>query len=144
MYLKDLAHSSFASTETQLNANQITSLQRTWELSVGAPVASGVTVSSGVLYFGDWNGYFHAVNAQNGTEIWKTFVGIAADPPDPSCMPSIGVTSQAALLGDIVYVGGGDSAVYALDRLRGNQIWRVPLADPASGSYLWSSIMPYK
>jgi polyvinyl alcohol dehydrogenase (cytochrome) len=143
MYLKDLAHSSFVSSETQLNATQISNLQRTWDLSVGAPVASGVTVSGGVLYFGDWNGYFHAVNAQTGTELWKTFVGKAPDPELPDCQPGVGVTSQAAVVGNTVYVGGGDSAVYALDRPTGTQIWRVPLADPASGSYLWSSIVPY-
>jgi uncharacterized protein (TIGR03437 family) len=144
MYLKDLAHSSFVSSETLLNQNQISNLQRTWDLSVGAALASAVTVSKGVLYFGDWNGYFHAVNAQTGTELWKTFVGIAPDPEVPDCDPGIGVTSQATVIGNTVYVGGGDSAVYALDRATGNQTWRVSLADPASGSYIWSSIVPYQ
>jgi polyvinyl alcohol dehydrogenase (cytochrome) len=144
MYLKDLTHSSFASSETHLNQNQISNLQRTWDLSVGAPLAAGVTVSNGVLYFGDWSGYFHAVNAQTGTELWETFVGKAPDPQVPDCDPGIGVTSQAIVIGNTVYVGGGDSAVYALDRATGNQIWRVSLADPASGSYIWSSIVPYQ
>jgi uncharacterized protein (TIGR03437 family) len=144
MYLKDLTHSSFVSSEMQLNQNQISNLQRRWDLSVGAPLASAVTVSNGVLYFGDWSGYFHAVNAQTGTELWKTFVGKAPDPQVPDCDPGIGVTSQATVIGNTVYVGGGDSAVYALDRSTGNQIWRVSLADPASGSYIWSSIVPYQ
>jgi polyvinyl alcohol dehydrogenase (cytochrome) len=144
MYLKDLTHSSFVSSETHLNQNQISNLQRTWDLSVGAPLAAGVTVSNGVLYFGDWSGYFHAVNAQTGTELWQTFVGKAPDPQVPDCDPGIGVTSQATVAGNTVYVGGGDSAVYALDRTTGNQIWRVSLADPASGSYIWSSIVPYQ
>jgi uncharacterized protein (TIGR03437 family) len=144
MYLKDLTHSSFVSSETQLNQNQISNLQRTWDLSVGAPLASGVTVSNDVLYFGDWSGYFHAVNAQTGTELWETFVGKAPDPQVPDCDPGIGVTSQATVVGNRVYVGGGDSAVYALDRSTGTQIWRVSLADPASGSYIWSSIVPYQ
>ena len=93
MYLKDLAHSSFVSSETKLSSNQITNLQRIWERSVGAPVASAVTVSGSVLYFGDWTGYFHAVNAQTGTELWRTFVGKAPNPELPDCMPGIGVTS---------------------------------------------------
>jgi uncharacterized protein (TIGR03437 family) len=144
MYLQDLTHSSFVSSETKLNANQISNLQRTWELSVGAPLASAATVSDGVLYFGDWKGYFHAVNATTGAQLWQTFVGKSPDPQQPDCDAGIGVTSQATVLGDTVYVGGGDSAVYALDRFSGNQIWRVSLADPASGSYLWSSIVPYQ
>ena len=144
MYLKDLGHSSFVSSETQLNIAQISNLQRTWERSVGAPLASGVTVSNGVLYFGDWNGYFHAVNAQTGVDIWQTFVGKAPDPQSPDCQPGIGVTSQGAVVGNVVYVGGGDSAVYALDLATGIELWRVLLADPASGSYIWTSIVPYQ
>ncbi len=144
MYLKDLPHSSFVKSETQLDKKRITNLQRVWDLSLEANVASAVTVSNGVLYFGDWNGVFHALDAGTGTEIWQRFVGKAPDPDEPGCDPGIGVTSQPTVLGNTVYVGGGDSAVYALDRASGNLIWRVPLADPASGSYLWSSIVPYQ
>jgi len=43
-----------------------------------------------------------------------------------------------------VYVGGGDSAVYALDTSSGKQVWRVPLADPLLCNYLWSSVVPYQ
>lgn len=107
-------------------------------------MASAVTVSGGVLYFGDWNGYFHAVNAQTGVQLWQTFVGTAPNPASSTCMPGVGVTSQATVLGNTVYVAGGDSAVYALDISNGNQIWRSALADPASGAYLWSSIVPYQ
>lgn len=144
MYLKDLSHSSYVASETQLNANQISNLQRTWDISVGAPLASGVTVSTGVLYFGDWSGYFHAVNAETGVELWETFVGKAPDPLLPDCDPGIGVSAQATLIGNRVYVAGGDSAVYALDRSTGKQIWRVSLADPDTGAYLWASIVPYQ
>ena len=144
MYLKDLGHSSFVPSETLLDKKQITNLQREWELSLGANIASAVTASQGVLYFGDWTGNFHALDASTGTEIWQRFVGKAPDPDEAGCDPGIGVTSQATLLGNTVYVGGGDSAVYALDRASGNQLWRLPLADPASGSYIWSSIVPYQ
>ena len=144
MYLRDLAHSSFVPTENQLNKSQISNLQRTWQLSLGANLAAAPTVSDDVLYFGDWSGYFHAVNAQTGTQLWQTFVGKSPDPEVATCDPGIGVSSQATVVGNTVYVGGGDSAVYALDRRNGAQVWRLPLSDPATGSYLWSSIVPYK
>ncbi|MDQ6760089.1 MAG: PQQ-binding-like beta-propeller repeat protein, partial [Acidobacteriota bacterium] len=92
------------------------------------------------LYFGDWTGNFFAVLANDGAVLWQQGVGIAADPESPGCQPAIGVSSQAVVVGNLVYVGGGDSAIYALDRTSGDVVWRVPLADPASGSYLWSSI----
>jgi polyvinyl alcohol dehydrogenase (cytochrome) len=144
MYLKDLAHSSYSSTEIQLTRTTIQSLQPSWSISLTAQLGAAVTVSNGTLYFGDWNGYFHALDSQTGNELWKTFVGMAATPGNPICQPAIGVTSQATVIGNTVYVGGGDSAVYALDRSTGSQLWRLPLADPTTGSYIWSSIVPYQ
>lgn len=143
MYLRDLAHSSFVPGEKQLDKSGISNLQRTWQLSLAANLAAAPTFSKGILYFGDWGGYFHAVNAQTGTQLWQTFVGKSPNPSEPFCDPGIGVSSQATVLGTTVYVGGGDSAVYALDLTTGAQLWRLPLADPATGSYIWSSIVPY-
>jgi uncharacterized protein (TIGR03437 family) len=144
MYLRDLTHSSFNSAEKQLDRNQITNLQPDWTYAAGGTLASGATLSNGVLYFGDWKGNFHAVSAGNGARIWQQFVGTAAPAEMPSCLSGLGVSSQPTVIGNAVYVGGGDSAVYALDKSTGSRIWRVPLADPASGAYLWSSIMPYR
>lgn len=144
MYLKDLSHSSFNSAENQLTRTNIPSLQPAWTVPLTAQLAAAVTVSSGVLFFGDWSGNFHALEAQTGNELWKTFVGIAATPANPTCQPAIGVTSQATVIGNSVVVGGGDSAVYALDSTTGAQLWRLPLADPTSGSYIWTSIVPYQ
>jgi uncharacterized protein (TIGR03437 family) len=144
MYLRDLSHSSFDSSEPRLDPKILSTMQPAWTLSVGAVLAAGVTISNGVLYFGDWNGNFHAVDALTGQALWKTFVGKAANPSDSTCLQGIGVSSQATVIGNSVYVGGGDSAVYALDKSSGNQLWRVSLADPALGAYLWSSIVPYQ
>jgi uncharacterized protein (TIGR03437 family) len=109
---------------------------------VGATVSSGVSASGGSVYFGDWSGNFHSLNALTGAAQWSQFLGTAPEPADPSCEPrGIGVSSQPAVAGNTVYVGGGDSAVYAMDRGTGAILWRVQLADPAVGSYLWSSPM---
>ncbi|MDQ2900487.1 MAG: PQQ-binding-like beta-propeller repeat protein [Acidobacteriota bacterium] len=140
MFAHDPAHSSFNASETQLNASNIGQLQPAWSLAVGAPIAAGVTVSDGVLYFGAWDGNFYALNATDGTVLWRQFLGVAPTPEDASCQPGIGVTSQPALVGGQIYVGGGDSALYALDKYTGNVASRTPLADPASGAYIWSSV----
>lgn len=140
MFGHDPAHSSSNAFETQIDAANIGQLQPAWSVSVGAPIASGVTVSDGVLYFGAWDGSFYALNASDGTVIWRQFLGRAPSPNDASCQPGIGVTSQPALIGGQVYVGGGDSALYALDKYGGNIVSRTPLADPGSGAYIWSSV----
>lgn len=140
MYLHDPAHSSVNAVESQISVSNVPSLGQAWSLSLGSGLASAVTAVDGVLYFGDWDGYFNAVKASDGSIIWRQSVGISAPPQSEGCPPAIGVTSQAVVVGNTVYVGGGDSAVYALHKSSGQQLWRTELADPASGSYLWSSL----
>jgi uncharacterized protein (TIGR03437 family) len=141
MYLGDLLHSSNNPAETQLNSANIPQLQPLWKINTGNTISSAVTLSNGSLYFGDWSGNFYAVNAASGATLWKTFVGKAPSPSNPDCMPGIGVSSQPVADADTVYVGGGDSMVYALNRNTGEIRWRVPLADANNGGYLWSSVM---
>jgi len=141
MYLGDPAHSSYLPAETELNPSNLSQLQQLWRLNVGAPVASGVTISNGTLFFGAWDGYLYSVNGATGDVLWKVFLGVAPAPSEADCQPSIGVTAQPVVDGDVVYSGGGDSAVYALNRSTGAVLWRTSLADPQSGAYLWSSLL---
>jgi uncharacterized protein (TIGR03437 family) len=142
MYLGDLSHDSSRPGETTIYSGNAGQLRQLWKTSLGVTVSTGVSTSSGSAYFGDWSGNFHSLNALTGAAQWSQFLGKAPDPADPSCQPrGIGVSSQPAVVGNTVYVGGGDSAVYAMDRGTGAILWRVPLADPAVGTYLWSSPM---
>src|SRR5271157_602714 len=132
MYLGSLSHTSSRPGETTIYSGNVAQLHQLWKTSVGATVSSGVSTSGGFVYFGDWSGNFHSLNALTGASQWSQFLGKAPDPADPSCQPrGIGVSSQPAVAGNTVYVGGGDSAVYAMDRSTGAILWRVPLADPA-------------
>jgi polyvinyl alcohol dehydrogenase (cytochrome) len=142
MYLGDLSHDSSRPGETTIYPGNAGQLRQLWKTSVGATVSRGVSASGGFVYFGDWSGNFHSLNALTGAAQWSQFLGKAPDPADASCQPrGIGVSSQPTVAGNTVYVAGGDSAVYAMDRGTGTILWRVQLADPAVGSYLWSSPM---
>jgi len=140
MYLFDSAHTSYNRVESVLNKETVKTLEPAWTVRVGAPVAAAPTVVEDSLYVGAWDGTFRAVDINDGSVRWQAFVGVAPDPPNPICFPGIGVTAQAAVKGDEVYVGGGDSAVYAFRRDTGELLWRLPLADPGLGAYIWSSI----
>ncbi len=143
MYLKDLTHSSFNNSETQLNIRTVATLRPAWTTPLGGSLSAGVTLTNGEIYIGNWSGNFSRVDAQSGNILWTKFVGKAPNPAESTCMPGIGVAAQPTVLGNTVYVAGGDSAVYAFDKSNGNQLWRVPLADPSTGSYLWASMVPY-
>lgn len=133
-------HVSYNSTETVINRDTIGTLQPAWTQSFKGGFAAAPTVVNGILYVGGWNGYFYAIDGQDGRVLWQTYVGKSAEPEVPECQPAIGVTAQAVVSGNTVIVGGGDSAIYALNKGTGAQIWRTRLADPASGSYIWSSL----
>jgi outer membrane protein assembly factor BamB len=143
MYLYDISHSSFNPSESGIGKHNVANLDVNWAIDLAAPIAAAPTISDGVAYVGAWDGNFYAIDTQTGSVRWSTFVGMAADPAHTFCMPAIGVTSQAAVVGNVVYVGGGDSAVYALNKQTGAQLWRTALADPRSGAYLWSSVTYY-
>ncbi|MDQ6700461.1 MAG: PQQ-binding-like beta-propeller repeat protein, partial [Acidobacteriota bacterium] len=140
MYLFNPGHSSFNADEKQLGTADVSLLQPAWTISARAPLASAVTVADGILYFGAWDGNFYAVNASDGSLIWRQFVGKAPTPEDAACMAGIGVSSQAVLVGDRVYVGGGDAALYALDKFTGAVVSRTAVGNPNDGAYIWSSI----
>jgi polyvinyl alcohol dehydrogenase (cytochrome) len=143
MYLYDATHSSFNASESKIDIRNVRTLQTRWITNLSAPLAAAPTISGDVAYLGAWDGNFYAINTRTGAVQWSTYVGKAADPESTACMAAIGVTSQATVVGDVVYVGGGDSAVYALDKDTGSQLQRIPLANPDDGAYLWSSLTLY-
>lgn len=144
MYLADPAHSSFNAAEGILRADTVAHLAPQWSVSLDAPVSAAPIIVENVLFVGDWNGYFWSIDARDGRVYWKQLVGKAPNPANPMCMAGIGVAGQAVMQDDVVYVPGGDSAIYALDRYTGQVIWRVQVADPTKGAYLWSSITPFR
>src|SRR5438045_1934106 len=96
MYLKDPAHSSYSSAENAIGNQNIAGLDRLFATRLKGMLAAGVTIVNGTAYIGDWDGYFYAVDARAGTILWRQFVGLAADPQNPICQSSIGVSGQAA------------------------------------------------
>ena len=88
---------------------------------------------------GAWDGYEYAINTSNGALLWKTYTGITTD---PGCNPStIGITSAAAVVNGVVYVGGGGPNFYALNASTGAVLWQVYTGDnsQAGAHYNWSS-----
>src|SRR5260370_7357925 len=115
MYLRNAAHTSFNASESQLDKTNVASLTPVWTYSKpGWLIASAVTVSQGVAYFGDWKGYFHAVRADDGTELWSQYVGLSEPGETMECSGALGVTSQSLLAGHAVYFHLGHPPLYAL------------------------------
>ena len=143
MFLHDPQHTS-ASSDTTFSTANVAKLTKLWSFLTGGTIAASATVVNGVVYVGSWDGYEYALNATTGAMIWKIFLGITT--ADPNCYPpTLGITSTAAVLNGVVYVGGGDSYWYALNASTGAVLWKVFTGDNSAtgGYYNWSSPLLY-
>ncbi|PYK69342.1 MAG: hypothetical protein DME45_02650 [Verrucomicrobia bacterium] len=77
-----------------------------WDYSSAGPV-----VADGKIYIGGGDGTFHALDAENGKEIWKFKAGDK-------------VRATALVTGNRVFFGSFDHYIYGLDRETGKQVWR--------------------
>ena len=121
-FLHDAARSS-KSVDTGLTTANAGQLRQVFAAATGGPLVSSPAIVNGTVYVGSWDGYEYAFNATTGALKWKTLTGITHDPP---CHPpDIGITSSAAVVNGVVYVGGGDAYWYALNATDGSVLWKV-------------------
>jgi outer membrane protein assembly factor BamB len=95
-------------------------------------VNSQAVVSAGLVYWGSWDGYERATNPSGGL-VWQTYLGRTAATCDSNW--TVGVASTAAVVNSVVYVGGGDGQLYALNAATGSVLWQTPLGEPNSYAY---------
>ncbi|HEU5228236.1 MAG TPA: PQQ-binding-like beta-propeller repeat protein, partial [Ktedonobacteraceae bacterium] len=144
------AHTGFNRYETLLNANSARNLKLHWVYKAGGWISSQVIVANSMLYWGSADGYEHAMDL-NGHLLWQTFLGSVPHAP-PACFPtSAGVTAPATVsnisihgkMTPVVFVGGGDTQLYALNANNGNIIWRTRLGTPPN-MMIWAGASVYK
>src|SRR6266851_4926919 len=137
-YLQNVARTS-ATTDSTLTTTGAPNLAVNWTYQAGGPIATSASIVGTTAYVGAWDGYEYAINTTNGSLIWKTYTGVTID---PGCNPAtIGVTSAAAVVNGVVYVGGGGPNFYALNASTGAILWQVYTGDnsQAGAHYNWSS-----
>ncbi len=79
-------------------------------------------IQDGVLYVGNLDGYFYAIQINDGSMKWRF-------------KAEEGITSTAWIEGDTVYFGSKDDHVYALDTETGQKIkWKFKTADDVLSS----------
>jgi polyvinyl alcohol dehydrogenase (cytochrome) len=147
-YLNNGARTGYDGGEKTITPSTARKLTKLWAHPGGHPISTQPIQVHGVVYYGSWDGYERAINAANGAQRWKAFLGVTTD---RSCRPpSVGVASTA-VVGTIkvhgiatraVFVGGGNGTFYALNASTGRQIWKTRLGTPP-GYFLWSSPLLY-
>ena len=140
-------HSGFASSESGFNPTSVPNLGLAWQTSDAGPshgVFSQPIVSNGLVYWGSFDGYERATTT-SGNLVWQQNLGTdtSSGCTDPS---EAGVASTATVTTDVpvgtatsvLYVGGGDAKMYALNAATGAVLWSYAVG-PNSEYFVWSS-----
>jgi polyvinyl alcohol dehydrogenase (cytochrome) len=146
-YQHDPEHSGAGANETVLGKTTVTGLKRHWSFTTGSTIEASPTVAGNTVYIGSWDGNEYALDAQTGAKKWQANLGTANVPLNcnPPYSSTMGVSASATVVGNVVYVAGGDNHFYALDAASGNVLWSVstiPAGDTqtdSTGFYDFSS-----
>lgn len=142
-YMYNAGRSGYNQSETIITRSVATHLKLHWTISSGGKIFSQPIVANGMIYWGSFDGYEHAANL-SGQQIWQQNLGAAT-----SCVPynPLGVVSSATVATvpingqatSVVFVGGGDDHLYALNAATGAIIWRTPIGNPSTNTFIWDS-----
>jgi outer membrane protein assembly factor BamB len=84
---------------------------------------TAITIENNIVYISDDSGVLHAVNMNDGKELWRFQTGGVIESP-------------AVVLSNAVYFGSGDGNLYVLDSKKGRLLWTFKTREPISSSPL--------
>ena len=145
-YLQGIDRTGFTS-DSGFNPTSVKNLHLAWQASDTAPnngIFPQPVVSNGLVYWGSNDGFERATST-SGNLVWQTNLG-RTTPPAP-CSPSDwGIASTPTITTDVpvggassvMYIGGGDSKLYALNAATGAVLWSYDVGGNPD-TFLWDS-----
>lgn len=93
-------------------------------------------VANGVVYFGSENGWFFALNKDNGQVIWKKIITKGTKTPARQARSPglVGVSAAPALGYGKIFVGTWEGKFLALDQKDGTVLWEYPYGTEGTNS----------
>lgn len=114
----DIRNSRSNPQEDTINKWNVGRLKAKWTFTTHGDVSATPAVTGGAVYFPDWGGYLHKVDAKTGNAIWSRKVSDYTGNPN-----SVSRTSPA-VVGGRVYIADWDKAVLmSVDAATGNPVW---------------------
>ena len=146
-YLEGNDRSGFASSESGFTPTAAKNLQLAWQASDTAPnhgVFPQPIVSNGLVYWGSNDGYERATDT-SGHLVWQTNLGRTV-PPSCQHPTDYGISSTPTITTDVpvggatsvLYIGGGNSKLYALNAATGAVLWAYDVGGNPD-TFLWDS-----
>lgn len=114
----DLANTRSNPDETTISPDNAEKLAVKWEYTTNGDVSATPAVVGGAVYFPDWGGYLHKVNAKTGEKIWSQRVS------DYTGIESSLSRTSPTVVGDTLYIGDATTAILmAVDTTTGELEW---------------------
>ena len=108
--------------ENKISPGKAGQLATKWTFTTKGDVSATPAVVDGAVYFPDWGGYFHKVDADTGGLIWSRPVS------DYDGVPGSFSRTSPAVYGDTVFIGDQNGAhLLAIDTATGNLRWSTQL-----------------
>jgi polyvinyl alcohol dehydrogenase (cytochrome) len=147
--------------ESKISASTVGGLTKKWELSTGGDVSATPAVDGDRVYVPDWAGNLYAVDRATGAVAWQRTVSSYTGVPGDKARVTPAIAGDTLVLGNQGPFGGG-GAVFAVDKLTGDLLWKTQV-DPhpaaiitqsatvfdgvvyvgtASQEELWSAVIP--
>ena len=100
--------------------------QPQWHFATERGVNSAAAVADGIVYVGDLDQRLYAVEATTGRKRWSVQIGQDANPSETR--EAIRTPNPApAVVGGVVYAGGSDGTLVAIDAVSGVERWQAQL-----------------
>jgi polyvinyl alcohol dehydrogenase (cytochrome) len=147
-YLGNNIRSGFNGSETIITPATAPNLKLHWKLLASAAITTQPVEANNLIYWGSWDGLEHATNPATGKDVWTANLGQTQN----SCSNvKHGVLSTATVTSillkgvstPVLFVGGGDVQVYALNANTGATMWHTPLGSQPS-HFLYGSPVVFK
>jgi len=120
--------------ETVLSTSSVGQLQRKWTYTTEGDVSARAAVVGGVVYFPDWGGWLHAVNASTGLPVWK--VNLATYGLTGSTDGNYHSRTTPAVVKGVLYLGTQEGAwLLAISTTTGALLWKTQLESAASDPF---------
>ena len=100
-----------------VHAIETDSGEERWRVETGGPVDAMPFVDDGTVYIGSFDGSMYAIDLATGDVRWREELA-GEDGDDPA-----GIVAGAAVVDDVVVVGGGDGTIWGLDPDDGGELW---------------------
>ena len=110
-----------------------------WTAHAPGSISAQPLVMGGLVYWGSWDGYEHATTT-SGAPVWSTDLGRATDARcDPPSAGVAGTPTLAVAAGaQVLYVGGGNAELFALNARTGSIIWKTTVGTTPA-EFIWGS-----